>query len=271
MNSGAEKHFVPLPKGERVFPQTTKLIFRLAVISALIACFSSIASSQTRVYFARGATRATVRGYLRGIRDEALFVLRAKAGQHMRVEIRGRGPTRGVVVFPSGGQDGGPGGVVFDGNIPDTGDYRIRVTESSMAEAWRGSFTLIIDVLGGNFSEAKGHDSRDLVSYVGRYPGELLRGEPDIRTRLQKLLGTNYQMFVDRLQTEMPIESDANTLIARGCMAHQCGIEESILAINLGAGTLHVAVKSARFGGRFNTYSENRATIPAALSRAMRQ
>src|SRR5438445_5950889 len=126
------------------FRASVSCIF-LAVAVTVGASFT--VSAQTRVYFARGATRATVRGYLRGIRDEALFVLRAQAGQHMRVEIRGRGPTRGEVMFPSGGQDGGPGGVVFDGIIPDNGDYRIRVTESSMAEAWRGNFTLVIDVV----------------------------------------------------------------------------------------------------------------------------
>jgi hypothetical protein len=246
--------------------------FGYALMVALIAFAASSVDAQTRVYFARGATRATVRGYLRGIRDEANYILKAKAGQHMRVEIRGRGATRGTITFPSGQGDGGPGGVVFDGILPDNGDYRIRVTESSMAEAWRGNFTLIIDVTGaGGLSEPKGRDNRDLISYVGRYPSELFRGEPDLRTRLRKLLGANYQMFFDRLQTEMPIESDGNTLIARGCMAHQCTIEEAIMAINLGAGTLHVAIKSDRFGGRFNTFSENKATIPAALTRAMRQ
>src|SRR5882762_8169423 len=111
---------------------------------AIIALTSLATFAQTRVYFARGATRATARGYLRGIRDEANFVLRAKAGQHMRVEIRGQGATRGVVTFPSGQADGQPGGVIFDGILPDTGDYRIRVTESNMANPWSGSFTVII-------------------------------------------------------------------------------------------------------------------------------
>src|SRR6266436_9982818 len=82
---------------------------------ALIALTNLATFAQTRIYFARGATRATARGYLRGLRDEANFVLRAKAGQHMRVEIRGRGATRGTVTFPSGQGDGQPGGVIFDG------------------------------------------------------------------------------------------------------------------------------------------------------------
>jgi hypothetical protein len=239
---------------------------RYSLAVALIAYASSAAGAQTRIYFARGATRATVRGYLRGINDEAVYLLRAKAGQHMRVEIRGRGATRGVVTFPSGGQDGSPGGVVFDGIIPDTGDYRIRVTESSMAEAWRGSFTLIIDVT----SEGSGGNdgSQNLARYAGKYPSDLLRGVPSLRTRLRALLAANYRPFFDRLQTEMPIEKDGDALIVRGCMAHSCGIDEAILAINLDDGSLHCAIRS---NSTFRTFSEKRARMPEALNRAMRQ
>lgn len=99
-----------------------------------------------RINFKRGATSASVRGYLRGGRDEEYFVLRAKAGQHMRVEIVGDGAMVGVVYAPSGKQEGQPGGVVFDDDLTETGDYRIRVSEHLMAEAWRGYFTLKVEV-----------------------------------------------------------------------------------------------------------------------------
>jgi hypothetical protein len=240
----------------------TRLSCCLAV-AAIIALASLVTFAQTRVYFARGATRATVRGYLRGAHDEANFVLRARAGQHMRVEIRGRGATRGMVTFPSGRGDGQPGGVIFDGILPDTGDYGIRVTESSMANPWRGSFTVIIDVV----SEGAGNGNQDLSRYAGKYPSELFRQEPGLKTHLRTLLGANYRSFFDRLQTEMPIENDGGVLIVRGCMAHQCTIEEAILAIDLGNDTLHCAIK---FNSRFRTFSE-RGSIPAALRRAMQQ
>ena len=236
---------------------------RCFAVAALIALTSLATFAQTRVYFARGATRATARGYLRGIRDEANFVLRAKAGQHMRVEIRGRGATRGMVTFPSGQGDGQPGGVIFDGNLPDNGDYRISVSESSMADPWRGNFTVIIDVV----SEGSSSDNRDLSRYAGKYPSELFRKELGLKTRLRNLLGTNFNSFFARLQTEMPIENDGGVLIARGCMAHQCTIEDAILAIDLGNDTLHCAIK---FNSRFRTWSE-RGSIPASLRRAMQQ
>ena len=230
---------------------------------AIMACAGLTANGQTRVYFDRGATRATVRGYLNGIHDEANFVLRAKAGQHMRVNIRGRGATRGMVTFPSGQGDGQPGGVIFDGILPDTGDYGIRVTESSMANPWRGSFTVVIDVV----SEGSSSGNQDLSRYAGRYPSDLFRGAPGLRTRLRTLLGSNYNSFFARLQTEMPIENDGGVLIVRGCMAHQCTIEEAILAIDLGNDNLHCAIKS---NSRFRTWSE-RGSVPAALRRAMQQ
>jgi hypothetical protein len=87
-----------------------------------------------------------VRGSLRSINDKALFILRARSGQRMRVNISGAGATRGIVIFPSGKQDGAPGGVIFDDVLTETGDYRIRVTESSMAEEWRGSFVLEVEI-----------------------------------------------------------------------------------------------------------------------------
>ena len=233
-------------------------------LAAIIALASLATFAQTRVYFARGATRATARGYLRGIRDEANFVLRAKAGQHMHVEIRGRGATRGVVTFPSGQSDGQPGGVIFDGILPDTGDYRIRVTESSMADPWRGNFTVIIDVVSEGSSAG---NNQDLSRYAGKYPSELFRQQPALKTRLRTLLGANYNSFFARQQTEMPIENDGGVLIVRGCMAHQCTIEEAILGIDLANDTLHCAIK---FNSRFRTWSE-RGSIPAALRRAMNQ
>jgi hypothetical protein len=237
-------------------------------VAAIIALSSLATFAQTRVYFARGATRATTRGYLRGAHDEANFVLRAKAGQHMRVEIRGRGATRGMVTFPSGHGDGQPGGVIFDGILPDTGDYGIRVTESSMANAWRGNFTLIVDVTNEGASEQRrAGGSQNLERYTGRYPSELFRKEPGLKTRLRTLLGANYRSLFDRLQTEMPVENDGGVLIVRGCMAHQCTIEEAILAIDLGNDTLHCAIK---FNSRFRTWSE-RGSVPAALRRAMSQ
>lgn len=107
---------------------------------------STAAKRVRRIRFKTGATVASVTGSLKGINDEATFVLRARSGQHMKVNISAPGSTRGVVIFPSGKQDGQPGGMIFDDELTETGDYRIRVTESNMGESWRGSFVLKVEI-----------------------------------------------------------------------------------------------------------------------------
>ena len=246
-------------------------VLNLVLATLIIGAVVSTAFAQKvpqRIYFARGATIARATGYLRGINDESLFVLRAKAGQHMRVEINGRGATRGIVIFPSGKQDGAPGGLIFDDDIDETGDYRIRVTESSMGDAWRGSFVLKIEITSSQ-SGPPNSGTSDLSRYVGRYPSALFKSEPGLKTRLRELLGANYASFTSRLQVEMPIERDGNTLIGRGCMAHQCTIEDAIFAIDLSDGKPYVAIK--RGGGGFKIYAEDKGHIPEALRRAMQK
>lgn len=246
--------------------------FLAATIAAAFLISSAPAQKKPqRVSFARGATVARVTGHLNGVRDEAVFVLRAGRGQHMRVEINGRGATRGVVIYPSGKQDGGPGGVVFDDNIDETGDYRIRVTESSMANEWRGSFVLKIKILPAGQSNGPGASTSDLERYAGQYPSALFKGVPSLKTRLRQILGVNYKSFFDRLQVEMPIERDGNTLVARGCMAHQCTIEEAILVIDLADGEPYCAIKSTKYGGGFKTFAKDKTRVPDALRRAMQK
>lgn len=217
-----------------------------------------------RIVFARGATVARARGYMRHIHDELWFVLHASAGQHMRVEINGAGSTRGVVVFPSGKQDGGPGGMIYNDVIDETGDYKIRVTESSMGEMWRGKVVVIFEVLPrGQVSP----EASALEKFVGKYPNELFRDVPAIRTRLRELLGASYQAFNERMQVETPIEKDGDTIVMRGCMAHSCTIEEAILAIDLNDGKLYVALRT---DGTFSkTFPANRSLLPDALEKAM--
>lgn len=239
----------------------------IVVITICAACFSASAQTERtprRIAFARGATVARATGYLRGAHDSAWFALRLGAGQHIRVDISGRGATRGVLVFPSGKQDGQPGGVIFDDNIDETGDYKIGVTESTMADAWRGSITVTVEALPRGQANP---DSSDLERYAGKYPSELFRGVPAIKTRLRQLLGVNYKAFTDRMQVEVPFEKDGDVLITRGCMAHSCTIEEALLAIDLDHGKLYVALK---FNGKISrTFPANRSELPEALKRAM--
>jgi hypothetical protein len=113
-------------------------------VRAAATCSPGARACPIRITFARGAFSGQAHSTLTGITSEKSFVVRAAAGQTMVVVVEGKGPTRGVVVFPNGHSDGQPGGRIFDGNLPASGDYRIRVTESSMGEAWSGRVDVVV-------------------------------------------------------------------------------------------------------------------------------
>jgi hypothetical protein len=106
-------------------------------------CSPGARACPVRITFAPGAYSGQAGSQLTGIRAEQWFVVHARAGQTMIIVVRGHGPTRGTVFFPDGRSSGQPGGRVFDGRLPITGDYRIRVTESPMGEAWSGGVAVI--------------------------------------------------------------------------------------------------------------------------------
>ena len=108
------------------------------------ACVPGRRACPIPIAFERGAFSGQRSSRLTGITSERWFAVRARAGQTLVVVVDGAGPTRGVVYFPNGQQDGQPGGRVYDGPAPVTGVYRIRVTESLMAEAWSGRITVVV-------------------------------------------------------------------------------------------------------------------------------
>lgn len=134
------------------------------------------------------------------------------------------------------------------------------------------TFAVAAGAMANGFSKrSTASDAQRLAKYKGHYPSELFRKEPALKQRLRKLLGTRYQFFFNRLQTEMPIENDGGVLIVQGCAAHQCTIEVSILAIELDADKLHVAIKSSEFRNTYKLWNEGGSDVPNALRKAMQE
>jgi len=131
-------------------------------------------------------------------------------------------------------------------------------------------FTALIWALSGAAATDKvsAHNTAtDYSQYVGKYPSDMFKKEPGLKTKLRTLLGTSYKAFFDRLQTEMPIEKDGDAIVARGCAAHECTVEEAILVIQ--NETPYVALKMT---GKFSkTFPADRSKLPEALKRAMEQ
>jgi hypothetical protein len=126
-----------------------------AVLAALALCAGLLAQAPdaagkaagVRIRFTRGAISAQVRGQLtRNKGADALYVVGAKAGDHMIVNIiplTDGLATAGEVTSPSGRAEGQHGGVIFNADLTETGDYRVRVTRNLMGtERADGAFIL---------------------------------------------------------------------------------------------------------------------------------
>ena len=98
-----------------------------------------------RIQFRFGSFRGAVSGFLTPTCTQAFFVLRARAGQRMRLFLNSAGPVVGMVIFPNGGTSGlavGTRGVFFDGILPFSGDYVVRVNQDTRIQLWFGAFGL---------------------------------------------------------------------------------------------------------------------------------
>lgn len=134
----------------RSYLPRTALILSLSLlltIASLPATAQTRASSRAvRIRFAPGAFSAQVRGQMVKGRVGVFYVVKAKEGDHMIVNVISTTSgfeTAGEIIAPSGEEDGQHGGVVFNRQLTETGDYKIRVTQNLMAgERSSGSFIL---------------------------------------------------------------------------------------------------------------------------------
>jgi hypothetical protein len=127
---------------------------------------------------------------------------------------------------------------------------------------------LMLSVLsaGGATQAAPGTAGQRFEKYVGKYPSEFLKAEPEVKRRLQAILGTSYSFFMGRLQTEMPIEGYKGVLVTKGCKAHECGSELAIIFITLSDGKVHCAIRSDSYSNasKVKTFSEDPHHFPSA-------
>jgi len=114
------------------------------MFSSFLAGVLFLASSAERqIRFKPGATGAEVVGYLSGS-NRVCYTLKARSGQHMKLEANGKGATVVEVTEPDGKKAGQPGG--FEDDLGEAGTYRICVSEGDRGEHWKGPFTLRVEI-----------------------------------------------------------------------------------------------------------------------------
>ena len=111
----------------------------LSTALAVITANSAVAkNSDTPIQFAKGAITSTTTGKLSPNEDEHWYHFQAGSSQYAVINIlplAGTAETAnvGVLHMPNGKQDGTKGGIIYQGCLPTTGDYRLRIARNLMA------------------------------------------------------------------------------------------------------------------------------------------
>ena len=128
-------------------PLSSRYVRTLLLSTALMSFTinSSIAvakSSDTPIHFAKGALTSAITGKLKPSENEHWYRFNAGSGQYTVINIaplagKGIGTSEtanvGVLHMPNGTQDGTKGGIVYQGCLPASGDYRLRIARNLMA------------------------------------------------------------------------------------------------------------------------------------------
>jgi hypothetical protein len=122
-----------------------RLITLLTIVGASVNCWPAEREQRIQLKSGRGEVRIT--GRLTAKNDQVHYILRANKGQRLTLTLMGPGPLSATVTSPSGKEEGQPGGgVFFDQELIETGDYRIHISEGNRGEKRDVRFVLGIRI-----------------------------------------------------------------------------------------------------------------------------
>ena len=115
--------------------------FKSFLTSIFLISLISVANAQPRdtpIHFAKGTISSVVTGKLNPNENERWYRFNAVDGQYAVINIAplvGTAETAnvGVLQMPNGEQDGTKGGIIYQGCLPVTGIYRLRIARNLMA------------------------------------------------------------------------------------------------------------------------------------------
>lgn len=120
---------------------SARVIKTLLLSATLIGVSANSAlakSSDSPIHFSKGAISSTVTGKLKPNENERWYSFDANSCQYTIINIAPLAGTPetanvGVLHMPNGTQDGTKGGIIYQGCLPATGKYRLRIARNLMA------------------------------------------------------------------------------------------------------------------------------------------
>ena len=139
-------------------------VIKILLLSATLIGFSANSalakSSATPIHFAKGTISSTVTGKLNPNENERWYRFDASSWQYAIINIAPLAGTPetanvGLLHMPNGRQDGSKGGIIYQGCLPATGEYRLRVARNLMATQGKtAGYTVEVVILPKYASES---------------------------------------------------------------------------------------------------------------------
>ncbi|MBX7171182.1 MAG: hypothetical protein K1X72_09500 [Pyrinomonadaceae bacterium] len=102
----------------------------------------------------------------------------------------------------------------------------------------------------------------NLTKYVNEYPDKLMKVTA-VKTRLKTLLGKKYSIFDLSIAVQEPMTQVGDFILASGCMAHACTINEAAFAIDLTNKRIHAVIYEINKPAKY--FNEDNAATPQVL------
>ncbi len=119
----------------------------ISILLILIAASTVFARPIKRITFPKGATKVTVTGYLNGYKDKQIYVIRLRKGQKMTLKAN---RYVSLYITAPNGEDASDMDLSCHSNqtveYTMAGDYKIKAVECQKADAWKGSFRIMVTV-----------------------------------------------------------------------------------------------------------------------------
>ena len=139
------------------------LTFKSFLTSIALISLINVANAQasdTPIRFAQGQISKTITGKLKPNENEHWYKFNASSWQYIVINIAPLAGTAetanvGVLQMPNGTQDGTKGGIIYQGCLPATGEYRLRIARNLMATQGKtAGYTVEVVVLPKYASES---------------------------------------------------------------------------------------------------------------------
>lgn len=117
------------------------LLFSVAALGTTAAQAATKTGTETHptpIHFTKGHVSTDVEGALPANATDHWYQFNASKGQYTVININAKSGISemanvGVLHLPSGAQDGTKGGIVYQGCLPETGTYKLRMARNLMA------------------------------------------------------------------------------------------------------------------------------------------